>query len=250
MRKSKLALSRKYKICVAVLALVIISGGITYNREAEAREPSSEVTQQELELVFGKQNIKTVDIFSRGSEVIVNKERVVEEVKPIHTTRPNYKIKLSKEYQDLTYKLCLKNDVPYTLALAFFHAESEFNPKAFNRNKNLSYDSGISQTNSNFEEFYRDCAIRYCDLPKNVVFDPMNPDHSIRAGIGGLKHWLNRCEIMKLSEKNKTIFALGIYNRGEKGMRDFIEYNKTFITPYSIEILKKKEILEKSNTLT
>lgn len=244
MRKSKFSLSGKYRRCVVGLALIIAVGGITHNRDVEATEGDSSVAQEELEMVFGKQQ-NVIDIFS--SDVMVGNQGV--DNKLIHTIRPNYNIKFAQKYQNLTYALCEKNNIPYTLALAFFHSESEFNPNAINWNGTLSYDSGISQTNSKFEEFYRERAIQYCDLPKNVVFDPMNPDHSIRAGIGGLVHWLKVCQSMKLSEKNKVIYALGIYNRGEKGMRDYIRDNKTFVTPYSIKILKKKEKLETSNTL-
>jgi len=248
-RKSGFSISRKYKICVAVFALIIGISGITYNRDAEAREPSSSVTQEELELVFGKQNIKTVDIFSRGSDILNNQvvDIVPIDAKPI---RPNYDLKLSQQNQDLIWELCAKNNLSYELALAVFHYESKFNLKAIGKNKNGSTDQGISQLNNRYTNTYKEYAIKYSDFPENQVFNVFNADHSIRAGIGTMVYLRNFWEKKGVPNELMIEYLTGSFNLGIEGFKKYVKQTGRIEREYSRQIHLRKDKLKNSNTLT
>lgn len=232
MRKYKRAFSRQFGICVLAFTLVISIAGISKIKNAEAEEVTTH------DIVF---QIMTPETLYIENEV---------KYKEIVLERPNYKINLDEKYQDLIWELCLKNNISYELVLAVFHYESRFKFNAINTaNKDQSTDVGIAQLNSYYMETHKEHAINYCDLSENVKFNPLNPDHGIRAGIGNLVHWRNYLKSKKVSEEIIFSYLCGVYNRGYTGMSNYIDEFNTVDTKYSNKVLYYKTKLETEGIL-
>lgn len=147
-----------------------------------------------------------------------NKDNLIEKVE--------YKFLVSyignKDIVDILYKYSYIYDVDVILATSLMRTESEFNPKAFNRNTNGSVDRGLFQLNDNSfpgltnSEFY--------DIDKNIL-----------CGIKHLRYCLNE-------SNNNVVKALAIYNAGKytvtKGRvkeMTLDHINKTIATKHFIE---------------
>jgi hypothetical protein len=133
--------------------------------------------------------------------------------------------------------------------LSVFHKESRFEILAVNKNKNLSYDNGLVQLNNQFEKFYIQMAIKYCEFDVNIPFNKFNPDHSIRAGIGGLVYYRDYWRERGVSEEDLAPMILNSYNMGITGFDKYIRNTGTISRSYDRDIYKRKEMLEQTGEL-
>jgi len=173
------------------------------------------------------------------------------QIAEIKDDTPYYDINLDKKWQKLIYELCEKNNLDYRMVLSFFEYESEgfkLDLICYNRDgkgRILSYDSGIAQINSKYVEDYRQHAIKYCDLDKDVKFDPLNPDYGIRAGIGGLAYYREYWMAKGITDE-ETLFhyCLNSYNRGAVDYENYVRNTGNISRSYDREIFRRKESLE------
>ena len=91
------------------------------------------------------------------------------------------------------------NDIPLSLAFALAHTESEFKPKAMNKNKNGSIDRGLFQLNNK-------------SFPNLTEQDFFNPDISAKYGMSHLRYCLDTA--------GNEIAALAMYNAGTGKVRN------------------------------
>lgn len=245
MRKYKRVYNRKYGICVLVLGLIVSQAGITKIRNAEAEEvkqlQAQKIQQHRLQYEFQVNN-KTP---SRSSQIYIEKDKTLN----IYPERPKYKLNLDERYQDLIWHLCLENDLSYEFVLGTFDYESKFNFKVTNKNSDESIDQGVAQLNSYYTDAYRQYAIEYCNLPKDTVFNPYNPDHGIRAGIGTLVYLRDYWKQKGVSDELMPCFLANSYNLGLSGFQKYIKETGKIEREYSRQVLKRKIKLETTHTL-
>lgn len=243
MRKFKRIHNRQFGICLLAFTLVISIGGINKTRNAEAEE---NIPERIIEYQITEKNttIPSRSIYIESENTL---NIVPEYQEPV---RPDYDINLDEKYQSLTWNLCLKNDLSYELALSAFHKESNFKLDAINTsNQDKSTDVGVSQLNSYYMETHREYAVRYCNLPENVKFNPMNPDHNIRAGIGHLVYLRDYWKQKGVSEESMLDYICNSYNLGAYGFQKYIERTGKIEREYSRQVLKRKIKLESTHTL-
>lgn len=243
MRKFKRVYNKKFGICVLILCLVVSQGGITKIRNAEAED---KFPQRTIEYQIQEKN---TTIPSRS--IYIESENMVDIVPEFQEpVRPNYDINLSEKYCELIWQLCLKNDISYELVLSTFHYESRFRFNAINTsNQDSSIDIGVAQLNSYYMEVHKDLAVKYCDLPENVKFNPLNPDHGIRAGIGNLVYLRDYWKQKGVSEELMLDYVCNSYNLGLTGFQRYISRTGKIEREYSRQILKRKIKLETTHTL-
>lgn len=100
----------------------------------------------------------------------------------------------SEKIADLVLKYSAINSIEPALVVALMETESNFNPRALNRNKNGSYDRGLCQLNSStFKEL--------------KVADFYDPETNIRLATE-LLNWCYR------TSDNNPVIALAYYNAG------------------------------------
>ncbi|MCX7745819.1 MAG: transglycosylase SLT domain-containing protein [Clostridia bacterium] len=149
-----------------------------------------------------------------------------------------YNICLDEKWQKLIHKLCTKNNLDEKLVLALFDYESEgyqLDLISYNRD---SHDMGIAQINSKVLNFYKNLGVKYCDLDPNVNFDPLNPDHGIRAGIGGLVYYRNEWQ-GKVPEEDLAYYIMNSYNMGMGSYKRYIERTGKLSRGYDREVFKR-----------
>lgn len=221
----------KCTLCVIAALLVSVSAwGLKGGKETQAAGGTGEVRvgpAEPLQAVISDGQIADVDM-------------------------PIYNINLDMKWQKLSYELCKKNYLNYEMVLSFFELESEgFQLRliCYNRDGNgnvLSYDSGIAQINSKYVSNYRQHAITYCGLDPKVKFDPLNPDHGIRAGIGGLAFYRDYWLEQGITDENQLFqYSLNSYNMGPESYQKYVTYSGQANRKYNIEIAKRMEVLDK-----
>jgi len=215
-------------VATGLILTLIATGAIAKIKNARAEDISPSTILSTQSIYIANRSINTLNIYPE---------------------RPKYNINLSEEYQDLIYELSMKNGLSYEFALAVFHYESKFDPKATNKNRDKSIDEGFSQLNSRFTNTYRDYAVRYGNLDPNVQFDVFNIDHSIRAGIGTLVYLRDYWKQRGVSEENSLEYITGSFNLGIEGMKKYIRQTGKIEREYSRQVQKRKDMLEISNTL-
>ncbi|MCR4434840.1 MAG: hypothetical protein QHH06_04820 [Clostridiales bacterium] len=178
-------------------------------------------------------------------QAVVRDDQLVDEEMPV------YNIKLDEKWQKLIYYLCKKNNLNYEMVLSFFEFESEgFNLSLICANRDsqgrvLSYDYGIAQINSRELEAYRQHAITYCELDRKVKFNPLNPDHGIRAGIGGLAFYRDYWKERGIADEKQLFeYSLNSYNMGADSYKKYVSYTGSTSRNYNRQIFKRKAILE------
>lgn len=116
------------------------------------------------------------------------------------------------------------------LVLGMIERESNFNNDLIYYNEwNDTYDRGLCQINSQWQEFYWELAGHIREFEDEYVFNPyLNIDMS-------LAHLRFQMDIFD----NDWIKALGAYNRGENGLRLFEENNGTYNTEYALDVLER-----------
>ena len=172
------------------------------------------------------------DIYDEVKEV----EKIEQELKPKYKI---YNIPLGEELQEFTYNLCQKNNIPETLIYAIMKAESGFDKKGFNTNRNGTNDKGLMQINSGYRDWYAELA----GIDKEE-FNRNNPEHSIKAGIGGVvflrEYWMSQGITNEDLLFNIVLLS---YNRGISGAKKYIKkygYNHAYVD----KIFKYKSDLE------
>jgi hypothetical protein len=158
---------------------------------------------------------------------------------------PNEKIKLDTKYQQLVWDLCLKNNVSYEMVLGLLHKESEFDFNAKYYNKDGSIDQGIAQINSKYSSFFKECAIRYCEMEPGIVFNPYVPEHGIKAGIGGICYFRDYWRARDVQEDDLMPFALNSYQMGAGTFESYVLRNNTINRSYDRDVFARKEALER-----
>lgn len=193
-----------------------------------------------------KESIYDADIQLGPIQAAISSEQIVED------EFQKYNINLDEKWQKLTYTLCKKNDLNYEMVLSFFDLESEgFNLKLVSTNRDrkgriVSYDYGIAQINSKNLEAYRRHAIKYCNLDSKVKFDPLNPDHGIRAGIGGLAFYRDYWKAHGINgEEQLFYYSLNSYNMGANSYKNYIQKTGGVSRSYDRQIFKRKALLER-----
>jgi soluble lytic murein transglycosylase-like protein len=154
-------------------------------------------------------------------------------------------IPLHKELQEYTWKLSQVYGVPYEFILATMYRENRtLNLKAINRNKDGSIDKGLMQLNSKYYESY---AMMIGVDPKE--FDPFDPYQNILVGVNILRNRMNYWYDQNTDDENELLHktALG-YNRGLHGSKKYIKKYKTYVTPYTKDVVKYKKELELHGT--
>lgn len=169
----------------------------------------------------------------------------------IDDSTPYLPVNLDRKWQKLIYDLCVKNNLDFPTAISFFDLESEgFNLKLVCSNKDkkgktVSYDRGIAQINSVYEKEYKQFAVEYCVLDPSVRFDPLNPDHGIRAGLGGLVHFREYWKTRGIKdEKNLLLYSLNSYNMGASKYLGYIKDSGKISRSYDRAIIAKRRNLE------
>lgn len=166
-----------------------------------------------FEYIISQQQMK-----KKNDDNSKNKNVEKNPTKPKINKRPVIKgISLNDEILEYIWKECQREGISYFAFLALIKAESDFDIKKVNRNKNGTKDYGLIQINSvNIKSISTQLGI------KNV--DVFNPEHNIKMGIAELKtcreYWSKTYSGEKL--ERATLIA---YNRGIAGSRKWIKKN-------------------------
>lgn len=181
-------------------------------------------------------------------------QEVVLEEEALDLDMPVYNINLDKKWQKLIYDLSKKNGLDYKMVISFFELESEgfkLDLICYNKDSNgniISYDSGIAQINSRQAEVYRQHAVNYCELDSNADFDPLNPDHGIRAGIGGLTFYRDYWRKQGITGEEELFrYSLNSYNMGAQSYKKYIKNTGQASRSYNRAISKRMEVLDKNS---
>lgn len=239
MRKHKFVSNKKFGIYSIVFALVVTGGGVTYYNH-----------------LFNNKNIKINNYtYMQKVNMIDNLIEQAEQTKMIKTIvtetkqKPKYNISLSKEYQDLIYRLCEQNHLSYELVLAVMYQESKFDVDKTNTNTDHSVDRGLFQINSKHLKDYEEYAKLYGGLPNNMKLNVSNPEHNIRAGIGGLTYFMTYYKEKGMSDDGLIYATLGGYNQGAGGFNKYVNRNNYIETQYAKKVLYYKYMLEQEGYL-
>lgn len=163
---------------------------------------------------------------------------------------PEYKINLDKQSEKLIHDLCKKNDLDYETILSWLHLESRFNDKLIHKNTDNTYDFGIAQINNRYTKFYHECAVKYGELDPNITFDPLNIEHGIRAGIGGLTYYKEQWTSKGITDKNTLmLYSLNSYNMGIDGYLSYIKRTGSISRGYDRAIIDRRNELETNKEL-
>ncbi len=114
------------------------------------------------------------------------------------------------------------------IVLGVIDRESKFNSNAINHNTNGSVDRGLMQINSGTAPWL--WSIVFSNEPYNYK-KLFNPEKNIQLGIWYLNYLLEKY--------NNEHMALTAYNRGEGGMRSYVNRHGTAKSSYSRYILEK-----------
>lgn len=195
-----------------------------------------------------------------GNETVKREEPIIAVVDDAAIVKekemPRYGIGLDEDWQRLIFELCEMNDLSYEMVLGFFHLESEgfkLDLISYNRDRSgrvTSYDSGIAQINSRYLEEYRQHAIKYCGLDENSRFDPLNPEHGIRAGIGGLLYYRDYWKSKKVDNEEELFsYSVNSYNMGTESYKKYVLATGETSRSYDRQILHRKSLLESGQEL-
>jgi len=226
------------KIIISVIALsLLMTPNLIHTNQIESRP-----TQ-----LNNSANFTNINILQklRQQYILPSKEII------INTTqeKPRYDIKLSQKYQNLVYKLCEENNLSYEMILSIMYQESRFIINAVNINNNGTIDYGLFQLNSGFISTHRDRAIKYCGLSENARFNVLNPDHNIRAGIGGIIENKEYYIAKGVIDEDMLKYVSNSLNMGISGYEKYIKRTGMTSRSYSRQIYKNKAMLENTQTL-
>lgn len=128
------------------------------------------------------------------------------------------------------HRKTIEYDLDISLVLGLIEKESNFNTELVYYNEwNDTYDRGLCQLNSQWQEFYWELSGNDGDFKDEYVFDPyLNVDMA-------LAHMRFQMDIFD----NDWIKALGGYNRGADGLRMYKQRNGTYDTDYALDILER-----------
>lgn len=169
-------------------------------------------------------------------------QEVVEEVEVVINEAVNEKewlrnIPLSEELQKHTWDLANKYDLSYDMILAIMKQESNFNPKATNKNTNGSQDSGIMQINSVNRNYVSELAGRKLDL--------FNTKDNVLAGVLILNQYRHNLIDKGITSQEELFERLLLsYNRGIGGGSKYIANRGTARSDYVKKVLNYKIQLE------
>lgn len=131
-----------------------------------------------------------------GENRVALAKTVEREAQPAHEVERLYYSQVigNEEIADLVLKYSAHNEIDPALLVALMETESNFNPKAINRNKNGSYDRGLCQLNSN----------TFRDLKPAEFYEP---ETNIKLA-AELLRWCYK------TSGNNPVIALAYYNAG------------------------------------
>ena len=122
---------------------------------------------------------------------------------------------------------CIDYDVKLSIILGMIQAESNFDNTTINYNAwNNTYDRGLMQINSGYEEYYWNLS------NINEKFDGKlvsNDYYNVELGISYLRYQLNNFD-------GYYVPALGAYNRGYEGYKKYVGVNNTEMTEYALRV--------------
>jgi hypothetical protein len=229
MRRFKRINNKRFGIYVLIFILIITTGGI--------------IRYKHIKKINNQKQYKTVDNVNVIQYQYLKNQYIEEDMKP------NYNIALDQEYQDLIYQLCKNNNISYEFTLSIMYHESSFNPNAINNNKNGSKDISLFQLNDRFVITHKENAIKYCELPENIIFDINNPNHNIRAGIGNIVYLRDYYKNKGVSEDELLKYCSNAYQLGIFGYANHVKKTGMTSRNYSKQVSKYKEILENTHTM-
>ncbi len=124
---------------------------------------------------------------------------------------------------------CIEYDVKLDVVLGLIQVESNFDNSVINYNDwNDTYDRGLMQINSGYEKYYWNLSNIDKEFDGKLV---SNPYYNVELGISYLRYQLDNFN-------NYYIEALGAYNRGLEGYKEYVRINNTKMTEYASKVLK------------
>lgn len=128
----------------------------------------------------------------------------------------------------MLYKYALAYNVDPMLALAVLEAESNFDPKATNKNQNGTFDRGYFQINDGTGPWLAK-RLGLAQYNHNMAYDPQL---NMKMGI----YYLG----LLARQNSDTHFVLTAYNRGEAGAKRMLRTHGTAVSRYSQRVLHIK----------
>lgn len=162
---------------------------------------------------------------------------------PTEAVMPKYNIPLSEDLQTYIWDICQEYNIEYELFLALIKQESNFNPKAVNKNTNGTCDLGIAQLNSVNHSYHSSLA-----GVSEKDFDPYNPYMNTKAALGHLRDLYESWSKHGYTGDALDYTVCGAYNRGTSGMQKYIA-SRGIKTDYAKNIIYYRNKLKENGGL-
>ncbi len=180
-------------------------------------------------------NIKLLTEYHQCDNIILTTVTPTSTIKPIPTKIPftptpkdntkYYDIPLNKDLQKYIYKKCKETGFTYETVLAMIKLESNYNPKAINKNTNGTVDKGLCQINSSWNK----------ELKKIGITDLFDPYQNIDAAFYILQNDCNH------DNEHKMLMC---YNMGSPNTKR-LNNRGIYSSKYSRKVIDlKQELLE------